>query len=216
MLAHTTAPSSVSWMEADELRAAICHGRVAAVKKFLRDRSPEHIAGLRGLLPLAARAGQDALCEMLLDFGVPVDEREEETGMTALMWAAANVESNLVKLLLRAGANPILKTRIGGALPQREPGTAADLSQLKLDSRSSDPAWSRCAHECIAILQEASRVRRHRARQRFQRVIRLIVCLLAWRARAADRTYAPGGVGYMHARDDFDARCESQQWQGHL
>ena len=52
-------------MQADELRAAICHGRVAAVKKFLRDRSPEHVTGLRGLLPLAARAGQDGLCEML-------------------------------------------------------------------------------------------------------------------------------------------------------
>ena len=196
-------------MDADQLHAAICHGRVAAVRKLL-DTAPERVVGARGLLPLAARSGQDAIAEMLLESGVPVDEREDETGMTALMWAAANVESHLVRLLLRYGANPVLKTRSGGAHPRRDPGTAADLSQLKLESKGGDPTWTRCANECIGLLTQACAARRQRTRHRFQRSIRLVVILLAWRARAADRTYAPGGVGYNLARDDFDARCATQ------
>lgn len=32
--------------------------------------------------------------------------------------------------------------------------------------------------------------------------------LLSAHARAAERAYAPGGAGYVHARDDFEARAD--------
>jgi hypothetical protein len=207
----------MSWQPGElrtELMTAIAHGRVAAVKKLLDAAGTSTVLCIRGLLPLAARSGQDGLCEMLLELGVPVDDREDETGnFTALMWAAANVEANLVRLLLRHGANPLLKTQAGGAPPQPEPGTAADLSQLKLESKLGDPTWTRCANECIAILHEAAFARRLRTRRKLQRAIRLVLSLLAWRMRAAVRAYSPGGAGYHLARDDFDVQCEAQQQQ---
>ena len=185
---------------ADELTTAVFHGRAAVVRKFIT-ASPE--AAMRPeLIVLAARASQDAICEMILDSAPEmINARCNETGMTPLMWASANLEAQLVRTLLRRGANPCMQT-IRGA--QRQ-GTSADIARLKLESKGSDPSWTRCATECLVLLDDASAAYRLRLRERLRRCFALITILLKWRARAAHRVFAPGGIGYQVCARNFEA-----------
>ena len=64
-----------------------------------------------GWYPLiwAAKDGNTALVNILLDRGMPIDQMEEEKssqGFTPLMWAASRGHEATVQCLLRRGANP--------------------------------------------------------------------------------------------------------------
>jgi ankyrin repeat protein len=52
----------------------------------------------------AARQGDDAALHVMIDQGADI-EVKDESGMTALMWAAASNEMNTVRLLLENRAN---------------------------------------------------------------------------------------------------------------
>ena len=202
-------------MDEEALHAAIARGRTSVVSQWLAAR-PEGdlLTQHKGLVAHAARSGQDAICEMLVSHGADIDDRDLD-GMTALMWAAANVEVQLVRMLLAHGANPNLRTRSGGAPgTEREPGVAADLARLKMESKGGEPTWTRCAQDCIAVLALASAKRREHVRLRLRAAFHLVTAVLAWHARAMDRLYAPGGAGYCRARDDFAERRDKQQQEG--
>jgi len=69
-----------------------------------------------GWYPLiwAAKDGNTALVNSLLDRGTPIDQMEEEKssqGFTPLMWAASRGHEATVSLLLRRGANPRIVER---------------------------------------------------------------------------------------------------------
>ncbi|NIR59957.1 MAG: ankyrin repeat domain-containing protein, partial [Gammaproteobacteria bacterium] len=61
-------------------------------------------------LMMAARTGDVATMEALLDAGAEIDAREKVRGTTALMWAAANANPPAVELLLSRGADPSLRS----------------------------------------------------------------------------------------------------------
>lgn len=64
------------------------------------------------LIVLAARNGLDAAVDILLDNRARVDELDA-FGNTALMWAADRGHTDIVRRLLRAGANPNLQNNQG-------------------------------------------------------------------------------------------------------
>ena len=68
-----------------------------------RDRSDD-----RGELRAASRR-----CKLLLDHGAKIDAAEQGKGQTALMWAAAEGHSDVVKLLIARGANVKAASKIG-------------------------------------------------------------------------------------------------------
>ena len=184
--------------DGDELQRAVFHGRVARVQQLLASSSEPR----RGLLVLAAKSGQDAMCEILLQHGSDVNERCG-SGMTPLMWAAHNLEAGLLKRLLSLGANPNLYLHNGSQITR---SSAADFLDLNLQSKNGDATWERCAVECLALLDAASVARHGFVRARLKRPIRLVSTLLQWWARAAHRVYSPGGCGYLIAREEFEAR----------
>lgn len=69
----------------------------------------------RGLPPLvqAAKAGDMAMCELLLDRGADIDAKCSTDGTTALHWACHFRTFRIVKLLLSKGSNPRLQDKRG-------------------------------------------------------------------------------------------------------
>ncbi len=83
-----------------------------------------------GATPLhnAALGGYAEVIGLLLDRGAAVDARDQEEGATALMLAAGLGRVSAVALLLRRGANPMLKDRAGR--------TALDLARETEDDQT--------------------------------------------------------------------------------
>ena len=182
------ASSNAAVIEADDSQlASICsNGRVAALRKILAS-APE-AAQRPGLAIIAARFGEQGVLEMLLDSGADVDECSRD-GQRALDEAIKNSDPDLVKFLLSRGAAVM-------------DGMLASAKQSEV-VRRDDATWSRCAVQCTTMLSAA---RRMRARRRLRAAGCTIATLLAWHARAAERVYAPGGVGFEDAALDFALR----------
>lgn len=77
-------------------------GDVAAVRTCHQLGAELTAVDSDGLAPLsvAARDGQEAVLELLLDLGAPVNTRGGATGRTALHWAAASARASIVKTLV--------------------------------------------------------------------------------------------------------------------
>ena len=58
---------------------------------------------------------------------------------------------------------------------------------------------------CAAQWVKAQRTQHLMRRLRLTLFARVAGCVLLWRARAADRAYAPGGLGFKEAQADFQA-----------
>ena len=175
----------------DAYLASICsNGRVAALRKIIAS-NPE-AARRPGLAVIAAEFGEQGVLEMLVDSGADVDESKEndvDECMCALDHAVRRSDPDLVKFLCsrscRVTDNVLARAR------------EAEVA------RRDDATWSRCAAQCTALLTTA---RSLRARRRLRAAGRTVAVLLAWHARAAERVYAPGGVGFEDAALDFALR----------
>lgn len=88
-------------------------GNSHAVELFLKAGLPADTRDKKGtpLLGIAARSGNRAMVDLLLDAGASVNLQSEDRGNTALMDAAAAGNEGLAKDLLRAGAAPNLKSK---------------------------------------------------------------------------------------------------------
>ena len=64
----------------------------------------------------------------------------------------------------------------------------------------------KCGEQRLALLQRA-RARWGKIRAHAVYAV-LARALLSAHMRAAERLYAPGGAGYVHAREDFEARAD--------
>src|SRR5690606_30146400 len=93
------------------LHYAAAHNCPKAAEILLRKGAAVHAEDKRGMTPLhaAAEQGHNAVIEKLLPYDADVDRRRNgEKHETALMKAAAKGSYASVKLLLDAGANPML------------------------------------------------------------------------------------------------------------
>lgn len=103
---------------------AAAQGYPRIVRMLLEAGANPEICNLRGITPLTfgARYGNLDVCKNLLEFGADVDAPDQGIeGNTALMWASYNGNFGLVRMLLKAKANPLIKSRKGQ--------TALDMAQ---------------------------------------------------------------------------------------
>jgi ankyrin repeat protein len=103
------------------LLLACQNGNADLVKELLKAGADPNQTLANGETPLmmAARTGSVPIIAALLAKGVKVDEKERLRGTTALMWAAANSNTDAVRFLISKGAD--LSARSGTTAPGRAP-----------------------------------------------------------------------------------------------
>jgi ankyrin repeat protein len=104
------------WYEAERLHRAAEDGDVDAVRALLAEGVPLNDFDVISYTPLhyAVKSDQIEIAAMLLDAGASVDARDEEmNGNTALALAAESGSPEIVKLLLKQGADPTVRGWMG-------------------------------------------------------------------------------------------------------
>ena len=96
-------------------------GNAELVRRLLRaGADPNHtLSHVETPLMMAARTGSVPVLKLLLARGVKVDAREQLRGTTALMWAAANSNTDAVRFLAAHGGD--VSARSGTTKPGRAP-----------------------------------------------------------------------------------------------
>lgn len=89
------------------LSEAVQQGSVEVVALLLEHDADPNQANLEGetALMVAARQGDLATARLLLEHGADVNAKEQWGGQNALMWASAQSQPEMMKLLIAAGAN---------------------------------------------------------------------------------------------------------------
>jgi ankyrin repeat protein len=82
---------------------------------FLKAGAEPNAALPGGETPLmtASRVGSLATVKTLIEAGAKIDSKDERRGQTAVMWAAAEGQADVVQELIRAGANPRARVASG-------------------------------------------------------------------------------------------------------
>jgi ankyrin repeat protein len=103
------------------LLLACQNGNADLVKELLKAGADPNQTLTNGETPLmmAARTGSVPVMAQLLAKGVKVDDKEKLRGTTALMWAAANSNTEAVRFLISKGAD--IGARSGTTAPGRAP-----------------------------------------------------------------------------------------------
>jgi ankyrin repeat protein len=101
------------------LAMATLYGSVPMVERLLKAGADAKELGPNGetMLMFAARNGNPRLVQLFVAAGVDVNAAEKLRKTTALMWAAEQHHPEAVQALLKAGANPALKSG-GAGLPR--------------------------------------------------------------------------------------------------
>jgi uncharacterized protein len=81
-------------------------GNTAVLEKLLKAGADPNTSGVDGMTPLmiVARSTSVAAARLLLDHGANVNAKEQQKNQTALMWAAAQSQPEIVKELVKRGA----------------------------------------------------------------------------------------------------------------
>ncbi len=110
LLHHGASPNDSLPSGATPLDAAAFAGSQKAVDVLLNNHADPNLAGRNGTFPLtdAALKGFAPIMETLLDHGASIDQKNRESGGTALYPAASFGKGSVVALLLKRGANPNL------------------------------------------------------------------------------------------------------------
>lgn len=97
----------------DAFAEAVVEGNTHAVTLFLQAGLPPDTMDKKGvpILSLAARQGNKALINLLLEAGASVNQQSEDRGNTALMDAVAGGFTEVCELLLEAGTDVNLKSK---------------------------------------------------------------------------------------------------------
>ena len=137
------------------LAEAAVTGNVAVIRNLLNAGAQVNEANADGQTPLMiiARTSNIAAAALLLRHGAKVDQRETWRDQTALMWAAAEGQPAMVRLLLKAGAAPDARSKVNDwqrqvtAEPRMQARPAGGFTPLLYAARKG------CA-ECARLLIE--------------------------------------------------------------
>jgi ankyrin repeat protein len=143
---------------ATPLSEAAVAGNVEVIDRLLKAGAKVDAANADGqtALMIVARTSNVEAAKLLLKRGAKVDQRETWRNQTALMWAAAEGQPAMVRLLVRAGADANARSlennfeRQVTAEPRMQARPAGGMTPLLFAARSG------CA-ECARILLEEGR-----------------------------------------------------------
>ena len=145
-----------------------------------------HLLSQGGGRDSSHRAVGVALAEKLLAHGAPPLAADTQ-GHTALALLAAHLESN--------------PRHLG---PSQAPTEAREAYADGREGRQSEAS--------TALLGLAVRLERAELlRRRWRLFVRVAGCVAPWYARARERAYAPGGLGFHEVRTDFEERARKAQ-----
>ena len=165
-----------------------------------------HEAARRGLLPTLT---------WLLEAGADPHSRSVPGGETPLHLAVRHtllmqgdstlgaVGISLAEKLLAHGAPPLAADAQGY--------TALALLTAHREAREAY-ADGGAGSSCTGLLGLAARLERAELlRRRWRLFVRVAGCVAPWHARARERAYAPGGLGFHEVRTDFEERARKAQ-----
>lgn len=114
------------------LSRACTNASVGFVRLLLKSGAKVNAAIATGETPLmtCARTGNVEAVKLLVEYGASVDAQEPTQGQTAIMWAAAEKHSDVVKALIAAHADVKAKTK-QGFTPIHFAARVGDLESLK-------------------------------------------------------------------------------------
>ena len=100
-------PNAVTGTGMTPLSLACEAGNADLIKLLLKAHADVNQTLANGETPLmmAARTGRVPVIELLLEHGAKLEEREKLRGTTAVMWAAANSNTDAVRVLIARGAD---------------------------------------------------------------------------------------------------------------
>lgn len=126
-------------------------GSVPILKMLLEAGVPADTANREGQTPLmvVARAGDVEAAKLLLEHGASVDATERWGGQSALMWAAAQHQPEMVALLLEHGADP---NRLGKARNWQRRMTAEPRKKIMHDGGFA-PLHYAAREGCLACVE---------------------------------------------------------------
>ena len=118
LLASGATVDGVNRYEVTPLALAALNGSAGMIEGLLEAGADPNRPNPEGETPLmtAARTGNRLALTVLLEHGADVDAVEAWRGQTALMWAVAQNQGDAVDVLLRAGADPNVRSS-GGFTP---------------------------------------------------------------------------------------------------
>ena len=173
--------------------------------------TPLHLAVRHALLPLShALAGGSSGEGACTAVGLALAERLLAHGAPPL---AADAQGHTALALLSA--------RLGAAHPSEAPALGRGLSS----GLSSGLSWRERSEAgeahgdgagggsiYTALLKLGARLERAELlRRRLRLFVRVAGCAAPWHARARERAYAPGGLGFHEVRTDFEERARKAQ-----
>ena len=125
------------------LLEAAFHSNTEIIKALMEAGADPNLAGPDGQTPLMliARGDNVAAAKLLLDKGANPRATESQRDQTALMWAAANNQGPMARLLVERGADVDAKTAVDlmtplvSAEPRAQPRSPGGMTALMFASR---------------------------------------------------------------------------------
>jgi len=116
--------SSTNVLGVAPIYVAASNGSASIIKRLLDARADANAADATGdsVLMAAVRAESPAAVRLLVERGARVNQAEPELSHTPLMWAARGNQSEIMRILLAAGASVDVATRVGPKPAVRPPG----------------------------------------------------------------------------------------------
>jgi ankyrin repeat protein len=148
-------PNVRNKLDTTPLLEASLHSNAEIIKALLDAGADPNVAGADGQTPLmlVARGTNVAAAKMLLDKGANPKASESQRQQTALMWAAANSQGPMTRLLVERGADVDAKTAadlmtpLVSGEPRAQPRSPGGMTALMFASREG------CL-ECVAAMIE--------------------------------------------------------------
>jgi len=153
-------PNVRNQLNTTPLLEAAFHGNAQIIKALLEAGADPNLAGPDGETPLMllARGDNVAAAKLLLDKGANPRARESQREQTALMWAAANNQGPMARLLVERGADVDAKTAtdlmtpLVSGEPRAQPRSPGGMTALMFASREG------CL-ECVqAMIEKGARI----------------------------------------------------------
>jgi uncharacterized protein len=148
-------PNVKNKLETTPLLEAAFHSNTDVIKALLDAGADPNMAGADGQTPLmlVARGTNVAAAKLLLTKGANPNAREAQRHQTALMWAAANSQGPMTRLLVEVGASLDAKTAtdlltpLVSGEPRAQPRSPGGMTALMFASREG------CL-DCVAAMVE--------------------------------------------------------------